>query len=755
MKLYSSLFFFLLLSLGLYAQESAVIDSLKTRIKAAKTDSALSYEYDVIASEYSNINPDSGIVYANKSLASAKKIKKYEYQVDALKTLGVIYREKGEYNASLDRLHTALSIAQDHNLSGHYLEKIYSSLNLSFTEQGNYTAGIEYGFKALHEIEKKGDTLAMALANNNLANTYFQIKQYSKAMKHYTIALKYAEAIKHLYGQSLLAGNMGSVYYEMQKMDSAKMFYDKGLALTQQINDIAGEGIIYCNLGSYYQKTNDNNKAIEYLFKAEKIFLEMKMQPNLADVYYNLATSYLYLKDFGKSEKYAKQSLEIADKIESYPHKQQAHLALKNVFEKTNNTGQAYLHYKEYIAARDSIFNEENKKEQFKSELVYEYDKKKYSDSLNQVVAVKMQQKELSQEREKTETQRKFTYAAVAMCLLLLILALYIFKNYKDKQKANKIISEQKDQVEIQNQEIEHQKSILEIRNKEVTDSINYAKHLQDAILPPESFMKKFLPESFTLYKPKDIVAGDFYWMELISLETGGGRSEKKNTDTGSSELNLKRASNSDLQTPDSELILIAAADCTGHGVPGAIVSVVCSNALNRTVKEFKIQDPGEILDKTRELVIETFEHSDPSRTHASKEVKDGMDISLCSINKKTNELKWSGANNPLWIIRDKKVIEYKPNKQPIGKVDSPIPFITHSIQLQKNDQIYIFTDGFADQFGGEKGKKFKLANMKQLFLLHSHLPMNNQKDNITSTLESWQGNIEQVDDILVIGIKI
>jgi serine phosphatase RsbU (regulator of sigma subunit) len=724
LKFYNALFFYLFLSISINAQESALIDSLKNRISNSKTDSALSYEYDVLAKEYSGINPDSGILYSNKSLELSRKINNYRFQVDALNTLGIIYRERGEFNSALDLHHQALSIAQNHKLSSHYFESTYSSLNLAYTEQGNYTVGIAYGFKALKEIEKNGDTLSMALANNNIANTYFQIREYKKAMKHYNIALMYAIAIKHLYGQSLLAGNMGSVLYEMGKLDSAKIYFEKAVLLNKQVGDKSGEAINYTNLGSYYQRINDNQSAIDYFLKAEKIFAEMKMQPNIADAFYNLATSYLELKDYRKSESYAKQSLEIANKIESYPHKEQAHLALKNVYEKTNDPAKAYFHYKEYIAAKDSVFNEKNKKEQFKAELVYEYDKKRYSDSLDHAVAIKIQQAQLNQEREKTEAQKRFTYAATGVCLLLLVFASYIFKNYKDKQKANKIISEQKDQVEIQKQKIELQKTILETRNKEVTDSINYAKRLQEAILPPENFVRKFLPESFIFYKPKDIVAGDFYWLEVVA-------------------------------TPDVDLVMFAAADCTGHGVPGAIVSVVCSNALNRTIKELTTTDPGKILDKTREHVIDTFERKDLTSINNPGEVKDGMDISLCVLNKKINELQWAGANNPLWIIRDKNLIEYKPNKQPIGKVDSPVPFTTHVIQLEKNDRIYLFSDGFADQFGGDKGKKFKLSNLKELLRLHSDLPMSEQSDNIELTLKNWQGNLEQVDDILIIGFSI
>lgn len=479
------------MSLHLFAQESAIIDSLKTCVKNSKTDLKLSYATDVLAKEYMEINPDSGIVYAKQSLAIAKKIKKYEYQVDALVTLGIIYRERGEFNTSLEKLHTALKLIEDYKLDPYYYERVYTCLNLAYTEQGNYTVGIEYGFKALKEIEKNGDTLAMALANNNIANTYFQIKQYRKAMKHYTIALDYAIAIKHVYGQSLLIGNMGSVYYELEKLDSAKLCFDKCLILSKKVEDITGEANAYTNLGSYYQKIKENKKAIEYFSKAEKIFNEMKMQPNLSDSYYNMATSYLYSNDYIKSESYAKRALEIANEIESFPHKEQAHLALKNVYEKLNNSDKAYYHYKEYIAARDSIFNEKNKKEQFKAELVYEYDKKKYADSLDQAMSSKIQQQELTIAKEKTAKQKTFTYIAVGISCLFLFLALYIFKNYKDKQKANKIISDQKHQVEIQKEEIELQKIILETKNKAVTDSIYYASRIQKSLLPTEKYIDR------------------------------------------------------------------------------------------------------------------------------------------------------------------------------------------------------------------------------------------------------------------------
>ena len=268
---------------------------------------------------------------------------------------------------------------------------------------------------------------------------------------------------------------------------------------------------------------------------------------------------------------------------------------------------------------------------------------------------------------------------------------------------------------------------------EEVQDSIRYAKRIQKAILPSGELINTCLPENFVLYKPKDIVAGDFYWLESIA----------KATDTDGEGV---------------EKVLFAVADCTGHGVPGAMVSVVCNNALNRSVREYGLTDPGRILDKTREIVIEEFEKS-------ADEVKDGMDISLCSLqfnfegsqkrSEGTATLKWAGANNPLWIVRNRELIELKPDKQPIGKFAASVPFTTHEIELRHGDCLYLFSDGYADQFGGEKGKKFKSANLKQLLLSLQSESMGRQKELIDEVFEKWRGRLEQIDDVCVIGVKV
>ena len=279
--------------------------------------------------------------------------------------------------------------------------------------------------------------------------------------------------------------------------------------------------------------------------------------------------------------------------------------------------------------------------------------------------------------------------------------------------------------------ELEAQKMILELKNEEILSSISYAKRIQAAILPPPDRLTSLKPESFIIYLPKDIVAGDFYWIE-----------------------------------EEGDHLFIAVADCTGHGVPGAMVSVVCNSALNRSIREFDLRDPGQILDKTRQLVLKTFEQS-------QEKVKDGMDISLCVLNRKENILRFAGANNSVYIIPkepgqlstlqfDKhlttsthQLFEFKGNKQPIGAHPNPQPFTTNEIPISKGDNVYMSSDGYPDQFGGEKGKKFMYKPFKQMLLDNASTGFEDQQRVLLDRFEEWKSEMEQTDDVCVMGFRI
>lgn len=261
---------------------------------------------------------------------------------------------------------------------------------------------------------------------------------------------------------------------------------------------------------------------------------------------------------------------------------------------------------------------------------------------------------------------------------------------------------------------LENKTKETELQKNEIISSITYAKRIQEATLPSEGFIKECFPEIFILHKPKDIVAGDFYWIEKTN-----------------------------------DLLYFSVADCTGHGVPGAMMSLIGVNGLNKSLKQFNLRKPSSILDNLNQSLEETFEKG-------NNEVKDGMDIALCCLNLKEKKLEYSGANNSLYHISTEGVLkEIKSDRQPIGKFEGRKPFTNHTIDVKKGDLFIVFTDGFADQFGGKKGKKFKYKPFKELLLANYHKPLEVQKQLLNETIEKWKGNLEQVDDICVVGVRI
>ena len=315
----------------------------------------------------------------------------------------------------------------------------------------------------------------------------------------------------------------------------------------------------------------------------------------------------------------------------------------------------------------------------------------------------------LEQERNFEKSRSWIVFiASVLIIIIILIAGSIVYKRYLEKKRANQLLEEKNEQITFQNK-------VIEQKSHDILDSIMYARRIQRAILPPDDYIKNYLDQYFIVYLPKDIVAGDFYWLE------------SKN-----------------------DLILFAAADCTGHGVPGAMVSVICNNGLNRSVREFGITDPSKILEKTRDIVIEGFEKS-------KEGVKDGMDISLLMVDELNQKVQWSGSNTPLWLIpaKSEELNEIKGDKQPIGQHINYTNYTSHSIKYQKGTLLVLFSDGYSDQFGGEAGKKFKSPNFKKLILAQKDRTIEELGDGIRQNFVDWKGELEQVDDVCVLLIRI
>ena len=652
-------------------------------------------------------------------------------QASAINNLGVISSHKGDLKKTITYFEKGLDIysKMDNKLG---IAEQLSNIGTIQNQLGKAASALECFNKAYRIYKSLKNKKGIAYTLSKIGQTYGIQKETQEALNKYDESLTIFREIDDKEGIATCLANMATIYRdygnvnitgnnEIQNETGAKKaleYYYESLAIYEKLERKHSIAIILNNIGSVFNLHGDpscnltkeecKKKGLEisiiYAEQSLKIREEMGDINGILTSKINLGYANFNLKNYDKAEFYAKNGLKTAQYYKLPIETRNAAFLLNKIYEQKGDNMNALKMYKLHILMRDSINSDNNQKATAKQEARFEYEKQKAVDDAEH-------DKEIAIEQEAKEKQTILTYATAGGLGLVAIFLLVVFNRLKVTRKQKNIIEEQKTEVENQKTVVELAHTELEEKNKEITDSIQYAKRIQNAILPPSKVVKEYLQESFIYYKPKDIVAGDFYW-----LEHAKGK------------------------------VLFAAADCTGHGVPGAMVSVVCNNGLNRSVREYGLTDPGEILNKTREIVVQEFEKSE-------EDVKDGMDIAICSLEGKT--LKYAGAHNPLWIIRKEELLETKANKQPIGQFDNPEPYTTHTIELQKGDSLYIFSDGYADQFGGDKGKKLKTANFKQLLLSIQKESMEKQKQLIDEAFENWKGDLEQLDDVCVIGVRI
>lgn len=576
----------------------------------------------------------------------------------------------------------------------------YNNIGLCYEQKGDDVKALKYYTLALDAKRKSGDPRSIASTLNNIGIIYKKQEYYSKALEYYqeAIALNKASNNKDFLLNNYY--NAANCHKGLNHGDSALYYYALAtdLALSMQKYDN------YVNIlnatANYYNTLGDYTKALEYADSAQAIVIQQDLRYPSATLHEVKGRAYLGLGQLDSSEYYLLQAWEIKKNTSDWGPINYISEWLSEVYlqryRQTNDV--RYLEKsREFLgrsyAAQDSLLNTKRLNTIF--QLVTD-DLIKQKDA--EITAIQ-REKELVD--LKATNERLFRNLMIAIALAVIGVLFVLWLRYRKNQQLNRKLAEQN--VQIEN------------KNKEIIDSITYAKRLQEAILPPVSLVKQYFPESFILYLPKDIVAGDFYWTEI-----------------------------------SGDRIYLAAADCTGHGVPGALVSVVCANALDRALHEFGMKDPATILNKTQTLVVQTFEKS-------AQMVNDGMDISLVSLSFAHPEsgARWSGANNPMWVVRNGELLEYKPDKQPVGHFDESKPFTSHEVRLQKGDWIYLLTDGYADQFGGPNSKKFKNAVLKQKLVEIHHLPAEQQREQLVLTLHNWQGAHEQVDDICIVGLRV
>lgn len=609
----------------------------------------------------------------------------------ALNNIGYYYSAIGEAKTSLEYYFKALPVQQDiADYSGMSIS--YNNIAYVYENQGLIPEALRY-YQASSDIsEMIGDNNGWNISLNNLGILYKRQGDFDKSIELYEQSLALAKDEKNRRTIAIAYNNIGSVYYDKGDLEISHMYYQKSLSIRREIDDKRGVSNSYANIGKIDFEQGNLDQAEEHVRNAVKTAIELNDNPNRSQHSVLLAKILLKKGAVSEAKEIGEKAYQLAVDLGFPKYISEAAEVLSRIEQVRGNDSRALILYQDYIAMRDSILNTENQTIFAQNKARFEYEKEKAIVDAKYAGSILL-------EKEKNQRQSIVIYVVIAGLILLALFLVFVFYRLRI--------------TKIQKTKITLQKKEIEVKRKEILDSITYAKRIQSAILPPPGAFQQIFPKSFVLYTPKDIVAGDFYWVHSL---------------------------------PD--YFLFAAADCTGHGVPGAMVSVVCNNGLNRSVREYGLKSPDAILNKTREIVLDEFKKS-------MEKVNDGMDISLCAIDLKTRMLKFSGAYNPAYIIRNKALVEIKGDKQPVGLYEKKFPFNLHEFQLQKEDMIYVFTDGFADQFGGPKGKKFKYKAFKELLIELSDSPAHVQKQELEERLLNWRGKIDQVDDVCIIGVKI
>lgn len=575
--------------------------------------------------------------------------------------------------------------------------------NLAFLNlnKGKIEEALNFYFKSLKIRESINDYAGMATSYNSIGSIYNNQGDFEKAKEFFEKSLAMRKILGKPKGIAYSLNNLGCLYEQKKEVLTARKYYLESKTYIEQTEDSSGIASVYNNIGWSYQQTKNYDSALYYYSKSKEIGELIGDKTIITFALSNSGKVFYEIKQLDKGEAYTNKALKIAQE-QGFPETiRNAASILSEIYAAKGNYKNAYEMHVLYKKMADSLRNKETEKKLLTEKLLYDFEKQKTLLTAENEKALLIAASENKQKNIILLFTSLGGFSLIAFSWIL-------YQRLKITRKQNKIIEEQK-------KLLEHKNAIVEEKNKDITDSINYAKRIQDALLQNQNHISEHLPEHFILFLPRDIVSGDFYW----ALEK-------------------------------NDYLYFAVADCTGHGVPGAFMSLLGITFLNEICKNNQIQSPAEILEALRDKIINQLHQKDDLQTSF-----DGMDIALCRLNLKTNELLYAGANNPCWIVNrnNGKLTELHPDKQPVGIYTKPTPFNNHELILQKGDCIYLFSDGFADQFGGSKGKKMKTTLLRQKIKEASHLSAKEQKRYLKEFFISWKGQYEQIDDVCLLGL--
>lgn len=579
---------------------------------------------------------------------------------------------------------------------------------------GNMDSAIYYYTKAQTHFKKINNEKGIGKVYQSFAVVKQSMKDFEGALSDNLQAIAIYEKIGFRKGLTMAYMGAGNNNKFLGKKKEGAIFFFKAMDNALSLGDSAFYYQTMAEYASLKYSMSEKDSAIYYFDKSIPYLERNNFRYNLITAYITYSEILIHEKPINDElvRKYTFGSLTISKELDVKDNLQYIYGQIGLYYVYKNKPDSVYYYMALSKAMADSLCVTQNMEILHETQTKFETEKKD--------LQIKNQSLELSAQEKENEAKNRLLLFGTLGLIAVAAFAVIAYRNFKKSQRANAIISEQKVRVEQQKEEIEQQKVLVEVKQKEITDSITYAKDIQSAFMPNEDIFHIIHPDAFIYSKPKDIVSGDFYWFYT----------EAKDAKPGA-------------------LRHCAVADCTGHGVPGALMSVICSNALNEAVVNNHIHESDKILNETRRIVKRSL------KTRKNQERKDGMDIALVSINYETSELWFSGANNSAWVYRNGDVIILAADKQPVGVYENETDFTQKYLKLEKGDVIYLFSDGFADQFGGVHGKKFKYKPFRELLISIAPLPMNEQKERLNEFFDQWKGVHEQTDDVCVVGVRV
>ena len=681
LKLFLLVFLFTLSCSNCYSQGNVETDSLKQVLKTAKDDTS---RCNVLNMLIELLDESEWPTYNKELKGICEKQLKGRTKNDPLR------------NFYLKHMATALS-----------------NEGLNYENQGDALNAIEFYHQSLKIQEEIKDRYGISSTFFNIGGLYKNQHDPEKALEYYEKSLKKSEEIcatceekQDKNGMAFALTNIGFLYHDKHDTTKAKENFLKALQLMKEVGNRNGTSYVLNSMGTYYFKERNLPQALEYYKNSYAISKEIHDVYGMASTLNNISDVLFGQGKLDEAQKAGEESYKLSVEL-GFPNilLYSSH-TLSTIYSKKGNWKKAYEMQILYKQMSDSILSETNRKASIKKDFQYRYEKKAAADSVKTEQEHKIFAAQIKQEK----TQRMALYIGI---ILVAVFSVFMYNRFR-------ITNKQKKLIEIKEKETQLQKHIIEEKHKEISDSINYAERIQRSFMATKQMLDKNLSEYFVLFKPKDVVSGDFYWS--AELENGH--------------------------------FAFATADSTGHGVPGAIMSLLNITSLEKATEHHT--NPAEILNHARKNIIDRLK-----KDGSIDGGKDGMDCTLLVFDLQNKQLKIASANNPVWIIRKNEVgltelIDIKPDKMPVGKHDrDQQPFTLHVIDLIKGDTIYTLTDGFPDQFGGPSGKKFMSKKLKELLLANYELPIDSQKQLLEKTFKDWIGTVEQIDDVSVVGIKI